>query len=350
MSAKRLLLIGPFGAGQLAESYARGFERRGIEVVRFDSDRAYFEASAFANNPYYRRVFRPWLWRKVQRATLAAARSVTPDVVMAVKCAYLDAETVRTVRRELSVPFVNYYPDNPYCGVPLDPRKTSAQRRDLVDVLKEYTRVWTWEPQLTMRLQGDGVSAAYLPFGVDDEVFRADHTGESPSCRECATDHRVVFVGQHSDKREAHLSAITAHSVGLWGSRWSRASARVERRHVVHRTPCVGATSAALYRAADVSLNVVDDLNIPGHNMRTFEITGSGGVMLSSYTAEQDAIFPEGEAAAYYRGPEELDAQLNRLLGDRAYTARLRHNASAIASEHSYERRAATLLTQLGVS
>jgi hypothetical protein len=346
----RLLMIGGFGPGQLPDSYARGFERRGVEVVRFDSDRAYLESAAFAHNPYFRRAFRPLLWARLHRATMAAARTVKPDAVMTVKGSYLDAQTVRSIRRGLGVPFFNYYPDHPYCGVPLNPRKTSAQRRDLIEVLKEYTRVWTWEPALVARLQSDGVSAAYLPFGVDDDVFRLDATGSPSPCRECARDHRVVFIGQHSDKREAHLSAIREHSVGLWGNRWSRAARRFDGRHAIHQEPAFGDTCAALHRSADVSLNVVDDLNMPGHNMRTFEIAGSGGAMLACHTAEQAAIFPAGEAAMYYREPEEMDEILGRMCGDRPFTARLGRNAAAIAAGHSYERRAASMMAELGLS
>ena len=347
---KRLLVIGGFGPGQLTDSYARAFERRGLDVFRFDSDRAYLESAAFAHHSYFRRAFRPWLWGKVHRATIAVARSVTPHAVMAIKGSYLDAQTVRTITRDLGVPFFNYYPDNPYCGVPLNPRKTSAQRRDLIDVLKEYTRVWTWEPALAARLESDAVSAAYLPFGVDDEVFRPDAPALPLRCHECAQDHRVVFIGQHSDKREKHLSAVREHPVGLWGSRWSRAAGRFGGRHTVHRELAFGEACAVLYRSADVSLNVLDDLNMPGHNMRTFEITGSGGVMLACYTAEQAAIFPPGEAAAYYHEPAELDELLGRMRADRPFSARLRRNAAAIASGHSYERRAATMLSDLGLS
>src|SRR5688572_14578788 len=146
MPRARLLLIGSFAPGDLAESYARAFERCGVDVFRFDSDRAYVEAAPFADRRLVRRLLRPLLWERINRATIAVARTVRPQAVLAFKGAYLDAETIRRIQQEQRIPFVNYYPDNPFCGVPLDPRKTSAQRRDLVDVLKTYALVWTWAP------------------------------------------------------------------------------------------------------------------------------------------------------------------------------------------------------------
>ena len=344
----RILIIGAFGPGDLAASYARSFERLNLDVFRFDSDQAYLEAGRFAGNRYLRRALRSWLWHAVNRSTVAVARAVRPQIVLAIKAAYLNPATIRLVRRELGVPFVNYYPDNPYCGVPLNPRKTSAQRRDLLTVLQQYSRVWTWESSLTGRLQTDGVQAAYLPFGFDPPL---DHPGapSAGSCGECAGDHRLVFVGQHSDKREDHLSAIRRHGVALWGARWPRARRRFDGRHAVHRTTAVAEATAQIYATADVSLNVVDDLNMPGHNMRTFEIPGSGGVMLATHTAEQAALFPDGEAALYYRSAAEIDALIDRVRSEPDLAGRLRRNGQAIAREHSYQRRAKTMLDELGI-
>lgn len=342
----RILIIGAFGPGELARSYARGFEQLGLDVFRFDSDQAYLEASRFAGNRYVRRALRPWLWHTVNRSTIAVARAVRPQIVLAIKAAYLNPDTIQLIRRELGVPFVNYYPDNPYCGVPLNPRKTSAQRRDLLRVLQHYSRVWTWEPALAQRLCGDGVTAAYLPFGFDDDL---DRPGAPAACRECGGDHRVVFVGQHSDKREDHLWAVQRHAVALWGARWPRAGRRFDGRHAIHRAGTFGAAAAPLYAAADVSLNVVDDLNMPGHNMRTFEIPGCGGVMLATHTAEQAALFPDGEAALYYRNPAEIDGLIERVRSKPDLAGRLRRNGQAIARDHSYQRRAETMLAELGM-
>ncbi|MGH9316877.1 MAG: glycosyltransferase family protein [Thermoanaerobaculia bacterium] len=279
----------------------------------------------------------------MNRSLFEAARCVGPGLVLTVKGTFVHAETVRRVRRELGIPFVNYYADNPYCGVPLNPRKSSAQRRDLVHVLREYDRVWIWEEGMAERLRVDGVAATYLPFGVDPET-----AGALPlDCEECGVRHRVVFVGQHSEKREAHVGAVRRHVVALWGSRWRRAADRFAGRHRMHSQPAFAQRCAGLYRGATAALNIVDDLNMPGHNMRAWEIPAAGGVMLSTYTPEQDEFFPEGEAAFYYRDPGEIDDVLSRLEAQPSLVSRVRDKAEAIARENTYERRVTQMLEEI---
>jgi hypothetical protein len=343
MTARRILVIGPFAPGQLPASFARAFERLGHDVHRYDSDRAYFSAAPAARYGAVRRLLRPWLWERVNRETTEVIRRTRPSLVLAVKGTYLHPSTIRFVRRSLGIPICNYYPDNPFCGVPWNPRLVSAQRRDLLASLREYTSVWTWERALVSRLLDTGVAAAYLPFGVDPDIAAASPRWR---CQECRDAHRVVFIGRHTDKRQAHIAAVRRHAVGLWGSRWRRA--RVPgAHHRIHDHPLAGRACASAYATASVCLNIVDDLNVPGHNMRTFEIPASGGLMLATYTREQGEFFPEEEAALYYRDPDELDAKLDRALGDRAWAARARRRAAAIAADHTYTERARTMLRAL---
>ena len=343
----RILIAAPFGRGYLASSYARAFERLGHEVFRFDSDRAYFQATWYAGNRLARRLMRRVLWDRLNRATVEVARCVRPQMLLFFKASFMHAETVRQLRGQLGVPVVNYYPDDPYCGVPLDPRKTSAQRRDLPQVLREYTRTYVWHEGLAERLSQDGASAAYLPFGVDSAAFhpcngRPDHMDGAPG-------HQVVFVGQHRARRERHVDAVRRHSVGLWGARWRRAARRFSGRHEIHDQAVFGEDCAAVYHRADVCLNVLSSENIPGHNMRTFEIPASGAVMLATHTAEQARFFPEGEAACYYRDAAELDDLLDRLLGDPDLRERVRRAALVIARDHDYVHRAQTMLEDIGL-
>ncbi len=50
---------------------------------------------------------------------------------------------------------MNHYPDHPYIGVRWDPREASALRRDLIEVLRQYSIVFMWERSLVERLQRD---------------------------------------------------------------------------------------------------------------------------------------------------------------------------------------------------
>jgi hypothetical protein len=343
---RRVLLIGSFSVGALERSFADAFVRLGFEVFRFDSERAYYESGQFSGRRWVRRTLRPMLWNRMNRTAIEVARTVQPTLAIVVKGVFLHSETVRTIRKEIGGPFINYYPDNPYCGVPWNPRKTSAQRRDLVDVLRQYTRVYIWGKHLADRLANDGVASGFLPFGADPTLRPAP--GASPPCGECGKQHMVVFVGQHSDKREHHIAAIRRHSVSLWGNRWSRLTPEVQQRHVVHKQPLFGLAVSDVYARAAVCLNVIDDLNMPGHNMRTFEVPASGGVMLAQYTAEQAEFFPEDVAAAYYRTREELDDKLDRLVSDAEYRERLRYNAVVRAGEHTYDKRVRSMLADLG--
>jgi spore maturation protein CgeB len=346
---KRILIIGVFSTGSLCLSYASAYERLGYEVFRFDYDQAYFHSSPIAGNRLLRRAFRRILWNRMNRSTSEMARSIRPSLILALKAPYLDPETIRDLRL-LGVPVVNYYPDNPYCGVPWDPRKTSAQRHDLIEALREYTHLWIWQPDLAAKLVRDGVSSSYMPFASDPEMYHPHEDSGSEECPECPGDHKVVLVGQHNTKRQAHVAAIRNHSVDLFGARWTRVGPEFASRHRLHRASAFGAASSKLYSQASVSLNVVDDLNMPGHNMRSFEIPASAGVMLASYTDEQAEFFPENEAAAYYRSPEELDAKIDWLLGDDALRRRIQGNAARLAALQTYDHRAVEMLSECGLS
>jgi len=348
MLHRRVLIAGEFVPGALAGSYARAFQALGCETFCFDSLSVYREAGLLGQNRLLRRVCRGFFWRQLNRAFEQWAVSLKPALLVATKCCFLEPDTVRRVQRRLGVPLCNVYPDHPFCGVPLDPRNgASTERHNLIEVFREYTVVFLWEQSLCYRLRANGVHTAFLPFGVDPEVFCAH--GVSP-CPACSINSRgIVFAGHYNPKRGKHLSAVVRHSVDLWGGGWTRMQHSARRRHRLHRVPARGPALGALYAQAAVSLNVVGDLNIPGHNMRTFEIPASGGVMLAHYTREQDSFFPEDEAAAYYRVPEELDDKIEWLLGDAPLRQRIRRNAARIAAQHTYQQRARTILREFSL-
>jgi len=361
---RKVLVIGPLNEGALAESYARAFERLGMEVVRFDSEVAMMRASRFSGNRILRRALRRSLWNSVNVEAAELARRTQPALTFALKCTFFHPETVRQIRNVTGAPFVNHYPDHPYIGIRWDPREASVQRRDLIEVFREYSILWMWEKSLVKRLCGDKVEARYLPFAVDPELFHprqiehlpsgkstqdAGHDGdEGISCTTCSTTHDVAFVATYTRYRCAEVAAIRRHRVAIWGNNWPRSWQRPGGQHRVH-PPVWGKTFADVCARAPVSLNVLNSENLGGPNMRTFEVPGSGGVMLSRFSTAQNEFFPEGEAALYYRSPDEIDDKLDLLLADYDLRLRLRRNGARLAAAQTYDVRAAEVLRACGL-
>ena len=347
MTNRKVLVIGPSNVGALPESYARAFERLGMEVIRFDSEQAMMRASRFTGNRIVRRAMRSCLWNAVNREAVEVVERVRPALIFAVNCKFFHPETIRNIRQSAGVPFVNYYPDHPYIGVSWDPREPSTLRRDLIETLRQYTIVFMWERGLVKRLRGDGVEARYLPFAVDPEISRPQSVAEGLPCDVCKVNHDVSFVATYTRFRCAEVAAIKKHTIAIWGGNWPRKWRTLSGQHRAH-PPIWGTLVGDVYARAPLSLNVLNAENLGGPNMRTFEVPGSGGVMLARYSAEQDEFFPENEAAVYYRSPEELDDKIAWVLGDPELRARLRRNAVRLAAEQTYDVRAACLLHECG--
>ena len=345
---RRVLVIGPLDSGALALSYARAFERLGMDVVPFDSERALHAASRFTGIRVLRRAMRRRLWNAVNREAVKIAQETRPALTFAVKCSFFDPQTVRDIRRITGAPFVNHYPDNPYIGITWDPREASALRRDLVEVFRQYNMVFMWERTLLERLQRDGVEARYLTFAVDPELFQPQAVGESLHCERCQTTHDVAFVATYSRSRCDEVAAIRRQPIAIWGHNWPREWRGLTGQHRAH-PPVWGSAVSCIYARAPVSINVLNKENLGGPNMRTFEIPGSGGCMLARWSPAQNDTFPEGEAAAYYRSPTQIDDKLDELLRDRDLRARLRRNAARIAAGETYDVRAETVLRECGL-
>ncbi len=347
----KILVIGPVHEGALAESYARAFERLGNEVVRFDSDVTLRKASPLAGNRILRRALRRSLWTGVNRESIRVAESVRPDLIFAVKCSFFDAETIRRIRRATGVPFVNHYPDHPYIGIRWAPKEASALRRDLIEVFRQYSILWMWERTLVERLRGDGVEARFLPFAADPELSQPspEIADTGIACAECNTTHEVAFVATYTRARCEEVSAIRKHQIAIWGGNWPRPWHSGSGQHRAH-PPVTGRRMSEFSSRARVSLNVLNRENLGGPNMRSFEIPAAGGVMLARYSPEQNEFFPEGEAAAYYRTPEEIDGKLDELLRDPELRRRIRRNAARLAAAQTYDVRAVTVLRECGLA
>jgi hypothetical protein len=332
-----VLVIGEFGPGALARSYARAFEALGWRVSRYDMVAGYTRGGVLAGARVLRRVLRPALWALMAREVVALAGRQRPDLVLSTKAPFLGPGALGALRQASAAPVTMIYPDSPYGAYTL--------RADVLAVLAACDRVYIWSRRLLERLRADGVAgAAYLPFGYDPVDYGVQGAVARPACGRA---HAIAFIGQRYDKREAWLEALSGLDVGVWGLGWERSRTVRTPGVCVHRDAAHGAAAGAIYRGARVALNVFHADNLPAHNMRTFEIPPCRTVMLTEATEEIGTFFEADRACLVATDPQALRAQAERVLADDTLARAVAAGGVRAARPHTYEARAREIVADV---
>lgn len=106
---------------------------------------------------------------------------------------------------------------------------------------------------------------------------------------------------------------------------------------------------AQVYRQSKIVINVPREDYLQEANMRVFEAMGSGALLLVRLPSElSDMGFQEGIHFIGYRREDELIPLVRRFLDDDSLRVEIAHRARELVwREHTYERRASTLLEQV---
>jgi spore maturation protein CgeB len=312
----------------LAASLAAGARDRGF-------DARLVEADALVTG-------RGWLLR-ARRAgieSIAAAHLVSalerrlmhiePNLVLVVKGRLIGARTVALLRRVLSVPLVNYYPDDP-----LWPRYSDPQ---VVAALREYDEVVVWGDHVAERLVDAGVERTrVIPFGYDDAVYRPPSTPPPERYWDAA------MIGQCYERRVRFLEPLADRRVLISGTGWTRCVRGGPLEGRVSDRTYPGAEVCSIYWRSAIGLNILEESNIPATNMRSFEIPASGTAMVVTRTPVHERLFGD-DGAVLVDAPEEMAEAVRDLLQDEDRLRVVARRGLECVRPHTYAARMATLL------
>lgn len=212
---------------------------------------------------------------------------------------------------------------------------------------------WTNERSSLPAFQAVHPNAGYLPHAWHPSRHSAD---TQPTDGE-VTSHDVVFVGSAFRERIAWFEAIdwTGIDLGLYGM-WKELGSRSKLRQFVRGDVVDNLTAAALYRRANVGLNLYRTSigwgrNAPsiGYaeslNPRAYELAACGVFHLSDFREEVRSVF--GELVPTFRTPTEAAALLRVWLADPVARARVAAQLPACVAEASWRHRAADVIGDL---
>lgn len=340
----RVLLVGKFCMGHLALSYQRAFETLGHDVVRFDVDahnqdlRWWLQSRIghrlLINNLRARRfgaqLYNEALFKMVQEAK--------PDLLIVFNGPFLMPETVQRVRKR-GVKFIIFHADNP-----LPPHYNA--RPEMLLAAKECDALLVWSTALVEKLRSMGIPAGYLPFGWDNLLMPFQGLDNR-------LDYDVAFVGTWDRKRELFLEEIARHfELKIWGSAyWGQRTRRKSRvRQCWQGKEIRGNELANVFARSRINLNILReqhyvDGKANGVIMRTFEAPGAGGLLLSTRSSDATELFPENEAAGYFRDISDCLERIEYFLSNNSARKDIVKRAHALVdANHHYVHRVKDLL------
>jgi spore maturation protein CgeB len=328
-SSATILIAGTFEEWSIEHSYVRAFRRAGAHVETFDWWR---DVLPEAPNLAARRYIWPLIVRRLNARLVKRARLVSPDLVLVFKGLHVTSETVDRIRRIGAAAFC-FNPDNPF-----NPSVTSTSDQ-LRDAMPAWDCYFTWGRFLVDRLHSVGARRVeYLPFAWDPERHPHREPAAPPRYGTC-------FVGNYSRHRERWLSAIADLNLAVWGPGWAQADRSL--RHCIRGGTLSGEPFSLVTSQSTVALNVIDPWNLPGHNMRTFEIPGCGGLQLATASAETAELFRAEEEILFFRTQSELREKVLEVTSSGELARSIADAGHALARSHTFDVRARRILDVL---
>jgi spore maturation protein CgeB len=97
---------------------------------------------------------------------------------------------------------------------------------------------------------------------------------------------------------------------------------------------------------AAVTLNILRKQNRTSHNMKTFEIPGMGGLMLTERSYEQNNFFPENKSSLMYTGLKELKKKILYAYNNK-HVSKIRIAGSKVIKKNYYKNRVNLILDEI---
>jgi hypothetical protein len=222
------------------------------------------------------------------------------------------------------------------------------------EVLRGFDLLVTSFPHYVDRFAGLGVDALELAIGYDvavHEALRAE--GVDPGA-EAPRPHAVTFVGALNPATHAAgtrlLEELCHRDVPLevWGYGVQLLDERSPLRDRWHGE-AFGLDMHRVLAQSRIAVNRHIDV-AEGHanNMRLYEATGDGALLVTDDAVNLAALFAPGEEVVAYRGADELATTLHELLADEERRLAIaRAGQERTLSEHTYASRIARLAAEL---
>lgn len=251
------------------------------------------------------------------------------DVLLIFKGMDVSPETLRMAKKK-GLFIVNYNPDHPFIFSGRGSGNTNVR-----DGIKWFDLYLTYSQEAKQDLERNNIQSAILPFGFENSIWMGNDILENEEIKACC------FVGNPDSIRISFIQEFSKTiPLHLYGTGWSDKD--FNDNVTIHKA-VAGIEFYQTLRKYRVQLNLMRPHNLNSHNMRTFDVTGCGGIGLMPRTMDHDHFFTDTEELFLYTGATDAEQKATQILElnyEEAITIRRSARRQALRLGADYKSRA----------
>lgn len=215
--------------------------------------------------------------------------------------------------------------------------------------------VFTVSKKLVPTYEAMGFNSAYLDFGFHPSVHKCVEKVDGYTCRIAVVANAypgVIKVYPEFFRFESLRTLITplledGLRIDFWGTRWEEMDkilgVEIPRDYIHGYLPYEEAHK--VYSSADIVIGLQNTLGQV--TMRTFEILGSGGFLLTSDTPAVSDLFEIGRHLEASTSPKKTLELVRYYLDNPEERQKIRKNGQLAVAPHNYRARAGSIISVL---
>lgn len=272
----------------LEQFYFQHLENSGkVNQIKLFTIQGQFHQDYFKSifHKLYFRLKSPNIYRKLNYELLQEIEIFLPTHLWVFKGMEIFPETLQKISAK-GIKLINYNPDNPFFF-----SGRGSGNKNVTNSIGLYDLHLTYNLSVLNQLLAIGQKARWLPFGFESNVSIFEE------CKRETEIVKVCFVGNPDRLRENFLKALADHGVAIdvFGKRW-----KVKHPLIELFDPVYGIDYWKTLYKYRIQLNPLRPHNPTSHGMRSFEVPGIGGILLTPETIEHTQFFLANEEAFYY--------------------------------------------------
>ena len=250
------------------------------------------------------------------------------DLILVFNGYHLDRKTIECIKKKSAGTIANIQTDNIF-----------LKKNILKKNLDYFDKIFVWSKVLQHKINKKykikKKKIYFLPFGFDQFLIKNKNYKNIKN--------QILFYGSWDKDRENSLKQLDSKIIKIYGNGWEKANKNFKKKYII-KNELVGAKLVKEVSESLICLNLFRPQAKNFINMRSFEVLGFNGRLVSEHSKEQYLFFKSFKNVIYFKNLSEISLIYQKMLNKKIRLIKTKKENKKKVINHNYLNRAKYIL------